>query len=83
MNPAQEVCFKLIVKLTRGLEAQGVLATYPYLREQSGKQAPSTIPHFEHCFRQALKDELIFDIKGLYSTKRPGGIRDLDDGWQS
>lgn len=80
---AKNVCFKLIVMLTKRLEAQGVLATFPYLREQCMKQSEATIPYFHNCFEQALKDELIFNVNGLYSTKRPGGIRSLDDDWYS
>lgn len=80
---AKSVCFKLIVKYTKDLEAQNCLATYIHLRDRCWKTADDTISYFDWCFKEALKQELIFEVNGLYTTKRPGKYRTLDDNWNT
>ena len=75
------VAIKVMVNLTKRVEAMGVLASRPYLREQCMKQAPDTICYWEQAFKKAIQDEHLFAVNGLYSTKRPTKFRTLDDNW--
>ena len=83
----ESVCLKLIVKYTRQMDAQEPnefgykpMATYIWLRETSTKACPEVLGIFDYCFKKALKQEMIWEVRGLYTCKKPAP-RTLDDEW--